>query len=208
MNKQEFANIAVAIKAAYPNSNAIPDSAAMNLWYRMLQDLDYKLVENAVLEHISTNKFPPSIADIREKSSERLSPDVSDWGTAWGQVMTAIRKYGYYQETEALASMDELTRKVVQRFGYQNLCMSDNIVADRAHFSKVYEGMLKEYKNSKQLPSFVLTDKQRLIEGIVHVTAAALTDKEDKREIHKPNLASTEEIDRLLQDFRKNGLKK
>lgn len=204
MNKQEFANIAVAIKAAYPSSNAIPDNAAMDLWFKMLQDLDYMVAQNAVLEHISTCKFPPSIAEIREKCTERLCPEVPDWGTAWGQVMRAIRKYGYYQEREALESMDELTRKVVQRFGYQYLCTSENTVADRAHFGKVYEGMLKEYKSSNQLPSFVLDDKQKLIQEIVNATTAAITEKKESIEVHKPVPASGEEIDMILQKFRES----
>lgn len=54
MNKQEFAVIAVGIKSAYPASKILEDDASMNFWYRMLKDLNGKVVENAVMEHIST----------------------------------------------------------------------------------------------------------------------------------------------------------
>lgn len=52
MNKQEFAVIAVGIKSAYPASKILEDDASMNFWYRMLKDLNGKVVENAVMEHI------------------------------------------------------------------------------------------------------------------------------------------------------------
>ncbi len=76
MTDQEFETVALAIKAAYPNSNVLPDKYAMKVWYRMLGDLESAVVENAVWEHIGTSPFPPSIAEIREKCTARLSPMV------------------------------------------------------------------------------------------------------------------------------------
>ena len=143
MTDQEFETVALAIKAAYPNSNILPDKYAMKVWYRMLGDLESDVVENAVCEHIGTSPFPPSIAEIREKCTARLSPMVTDWGEAWEEVQRAIRKYGRYREEEALASMTRMTEVAVRRMGFQNLCSSDNPVADRAHFQRMYEGMLK-----------------------------------------------------------------
>lgn len=80
MTDQEFETVALALKAAYPNSNVLPDKYAMKVWYRMLGDLESAVVENAVWEHIGTSPFPPSIAEIREKCTARLSPMVTDWG--------------------------------------------------------------------------------------------------------------------------------
>ena len=85
MNKQEFAVIAVGIKSAYPASKILEDDASMNFWYRMLKDLNGKVVENAVMEHISTSVYPPNIAEIRKnnkvvqcrgKSNCGMPPDV------------------------------------------------------------------------------------------------------------------------------------
>jgi len=162
MNKQEFTNIAVAIKEAYPNANVLNGKTAMDLWFRMLEDLDYSLVQNAVLEHISTNKYAPAISEIREQCANRMQV-LHDWDGAWGEVMKAIRFYGQYREEEALASLNDLTRQVVKRFGFRKLCITDNEIADRAHFKSAYQGMVKEAKNQFQLPKFVIDEKNKYL---------------------------------------------
>ena len=165
MTDQEFETVALAIKAAYPNSNVLPDKYTMKVWYRALMDIDFFVVENAVWEHISTSIFPPSIAEIREKGAARLSPMVTDWGEAWEEVQRAIQKYGRYQEEEALSSMNRMTKAAVRRMGFQNLCNSENLVADRAHFQRMYEEMVKEEKRQTQLPEFVQNERTRIIES-------------------------------------------
>ena len=67
MNEREFATIASAIKAAWPNANIMPDKQSKNVWYTMLADLDYTICTNAIKQLMSTNIFPPSIAEIRQK---------------------------------------------------------------------------------------------------------------------------------------------
>lgn len=165
MTDREFETVLLAIKAAYPNFNVLPDKYAMKVWFRALEDLDFRVVENAVWEHISTSTFPPSIAEIREKCAARLSPMVDDWGAAWEEVQQAIRKYGSYREEEAMASMTRMTAVAVRRMGFRNLCQSENQVADRAHFQRMYEGMVKEEKRQTQIPEFVRNEKNQMIES-------------------------------------------
>ena len=68
MNKEEFTKLAKGMKAVYTSQNFLPDSDAMKVWFAMLQDLDYKPTSIAVQKYMMTNKFPPTIADIREFS--------------------------------------------------------------------------------------------------------------------------------------------
>lgn len=165
MTKQEFAQIQMGICAAYPKAKILETDQAMDFWYKMIGDLDYQVVNNAVLEHISTSVFPPSIAEIRQKCAQRLNPIISDWGAAWEEVQNAIRRYGYYREEEAIASLSSLTAVAVRRMGFRDLCTSENPVADRAHFQRMYEGMVKEEQNRIQLPQFVGEQKKRMIES-------------------------------------------
>ena len=83
MTRLEFSKIASAIKCAYPSANVLPDTNAINLWYTMLEDLDYGVCQNAVMQIISTSKYPPTIAEIREKSAGLTSKPIMDWGEAW-----------------------------------------------------------------------------------------------------------------------------
>lgn len=171
MNKEEFKKIAMAIKSTFPNSPILSDSYAMDIWYTMLQDLDYKVCQNSVLELIGTSKFPPTIAEIREKSTNYTSLPVKDWGEAWENVLMAIRKFGYMQELQALEYMDDLTRKCVKRIGFQNICMSENISADRANFRMIYETESNRRKVDNQLPLQLKTEKKQMIDQLINSTA-------------------------------------
>jgi len=161
----EFEQLALAVKAAYPNSNVLPDKYSMKVWYRALADLDFRVAENAVWEHISTSVFPPSIAEIREKCTARLCPVETDWGSAWEEVQRAIRHYGFYREEEATASLSRLTAAAVRRMGFRNLCLSENQTADRAHFQRIYESLVKREIMQSQLPEFVGEERERLVEA-------------------------------------------
>lgn len=162
MNKQEFAVIAVGIKSAYPASKILEDEASMNFWYRMLADLNGKVVENAVMEHISTSVYPPNIAEIRNLCMERCKPPVLSFDEAWGVVQRAMSEYGWYHPQEAFALMDDLTVSVVKNLGWSRLCQSENPAADRANFREAYEAKAKEAVNSNMLPDFISNEKLML----------------------------------------------
>lgn len=202
MTDKEFETIALAIKAAYPNSNVLPDKYAMKTWYRALSDLDYHVAENAVWEHISTSVFPPSIAEIREKCTARLSPMVTEWGEAWEEVLQVIRKYGSYREEEAVASLSRLTAIAVRRMGFKNLCQSENPVADRAHFQRIYEGMVKEEKRQTQLPEFVRTERSQMIESHTPPAPQIETAINDSRP--GGEIASPEYVENLMRELKRS----
>lgn len=164
MNEQEFLTIASVIKAAYPSQTILPDKTSMDIWFGMLKDLEYSTVRNAIQEIIATSKFAPSIADIRDKASQRITIPDPEWGDAWELVIKAIRKYGYMQEKEALRSMPELTMRCVKRLGWQNICMSENITADRANFRTIYEKELQQRKTYNQIPLSVRNERMNMIE--------------------------------------------
>lgn len=170
MSEQEFMKIASAIKTSYPSVNVLKDKSSMDIWYMMLRDLDYRVCQNAVLELISTLKFPPTIAEIREKSTNYTSLPIKDWGEAWESVLMAIRKFGYMQELEALEYMDELTRKCVKRIGFQNICMSENISADRANFRMIYETESNRRRVDNQLPLQLRAEKKQMIDQLINST--------------------------------------
>lgn len=172
MTKPEFAIIAVGIKSAYPASKILADDASMEFWYTMLKDLNGKVVENAVMEYISTSVYPPNIAEIRKLCIERCKPPVLSFDEAWGIVQKAISDYGWYHPQEAFATMDELTLSVVKNFGWSRLCQSENPTADRANFREAYEAKAREAVYSKMLPEFVSNEKRMLQQRLVsHIEA-------------------------------------
>lgn len=185
MTDKEFETVVVAIKAAYPRFNALPDKYAIRAWYRMLADMDFEVVENAVLEHISTSAFPPSIAEIRKLCVERYKKVPLSFDGAWNEVLAAIAKYGLNGSREALGTMDPITLDVVKNLGWRNLCLSENQVADRANFREAYEAKVKALQVSRQLPEFVVKDKALLqkkhMPAVEEKTVAKIPEKPPER---------------------------
>ena len=126
MNKQQFATLAIGIKSAYPASKILEDNASMDFWYMTLKDIPYEIAENAVMEHICTNIYPPNIAEIRKLCMERCKTPILSFDEAWGVVQKAMSDYGWYHPQEAFATMDELTLAVVKNLGWSRLCQSEN----------------------------------------------------------------------------------
>lgn len=162
MSPQEFATIASAIKAAYPTANIMPDKQSKDVWYTMLADLDYRVCLNSLKEHISTCKFAPSISELRERCSLVTSRPILSWGDAWEEVLRCIRFFGMYREEAAMEALDPVCRKCVNRIGFKNLCLSENIQTDRANFRMIYEQEASEKKEYAQLPESVRSNRKKL----------------------------------------------
>jgi len=163
MTKQEFATFAMALRTYYPKENILPNQQAMELWYREVCDIPYNVAEAALRKWVVNNKWSPSIADIREMTSTVTQGEIPDWGEAWNTVCSAIRTYGSYKIQEAMESFDELTYKAVQRLGFRNLCMSENVSADRANFRMIYEQLAERKRKEGNMPPQL----QGLIQGIL-----------------------------------------
>ena len=169
MDRKEFATFAMALKTYYPRETLLPNQPAMELWFRELEDIPYKVAEAALRKWVATNKWSPSIAEIRELTTTIQYGEQLTWGEAWEKVMKAIRRYGSYGKTEALDSLDPLTRKCVENIGYLDLCMSENIMVERAHFQKIFEIYSKREQTDKRLPSSLLQmiEQSRLETGFI-----------------------------------------
>lgn len=149
MTFDEFKMLVKGMKAVYTSQNFLPDEDSVKIWFQMLKDLDYPVTSAAIQKYMLTNKFPPTIADIREMSSEVQNGEIPEWGEGWEQVLKAIRNYGTYRIPEAMASFDPITKKCVERLGLRNICMSENINIDRANFRMMYE-QLRERQQKEQ----------------------------------------------------------
>ena len=138
MNFDEFKRLVKGMKAVYTSQNFLPDAESIKIWYQLLKDMPYEIANVSIQKHMATNKFPPTVAEIRSGAAE-ITDKSHDWSDGWESFRKAVGRFGYYRREEAFASMDEITRKVVKRLGWKELCMSENIMQDRANFRMVYE---------------------------------------------------------------------
>ena len=93
-----------------------------------------------------TNKFKPTVAELREIYIELVSPTISDWSEGWEQVSKAIGHCGMYQEKAAMESFDEITREVVKRLGFQNICLSER-------FAEIYQAIQRRKRTEVNVES-------------------------------------------------------
>ncbi len=156
MDQKQFSEFVAVLKSCYPKDNMFGIAKVVEVWFKQLQDLDYGVAMVALNKWIATEKWPPSIADIRSLCVDVTEGnDTNDWSKAWEQVNKAIVKYGYYRPDEAYKELDKmnpLAAETVKRMGYCNLCVSDNQVADRANFRDIYCTLVKRKRQDAQIP--------------------------------------------------------
>ena len=70
MQREEAAKLVKLIAASYPNAAAFstPEKvkAAIDLWAEMFEKDDYARARENVLRWIESNKFPPTVAELKE----------------------------------------------------------------------------------------------------------------------------------------------
>lgn len=169
MNYKEFGRFAAALKTYYPKDNLLPNEQAIELWYKALGDLPYEVASNALMILVQSSKFPPSIAEIREAAAKLIHGETKDWSKAWEEACRAMSRFGRDRKSLAYETLDELTREVVDRLGYRNLCMSENVASDRANFRTIYTELAeRRTETSKLSPQIqnMLGNGQKLLKEI------------------------------------------
>lgn len=155
MTFKEFGYIASLIRTTYTRENLFPNQGSVEIWYDLLKDLDFNICLAGLKKWIAMKEWSPTIADIREMATSVSSGDMPDWSQGWSEVQTAIRRYGYMQETKALASMSPQTAEAVKRIGWQAICESENPETLRAQFRQIFELADARAKEQAVLPESV-----------------------------------------------------
>ncbi|MFE8704111.1 replicative helicase loader/inhibitor [Cytobacillus sp. FJAT-54145] len=161
MNRKEIINLLAIATANFPNMQEKDMKPTAILWEKALSDIDYPTAEKALLKVLSTSKFFPTIAELREAIAQITQPVSIDAMEAWGLIGQAIRKYGYYQQKEAMESLPDEVVEMVKRFTWRELCLSENVDTLRAQFRMAWDTQSKRKKELNALPSEI----RALLEG-------------------------------------------
>jgi len=120
MKKAELLDIVTVIVMSYPNhfkEESIP--GMVTAWYALFKDDDKTAVELAVMKHIASNKWPPSIAEIRGAMAEMLHPELIPPDVAWtavADVMHGVDEWGWGRP-----KFPPLIERVVETIGWGHL---------------------------------------------------------------------------------------
>nr|DAG46726.1 MAG TPA: replisome organizer [Caudoviricetes sp.] len=155
LEKEAWLAIVTILKTAYPTKGFLDSDAAVELWYKMLQDIPMQKVQNAAARYIMEEHFPPTIADIRKRCAEDNAAQLPDWEQGWAEWLTVMHKYGYMREDEAIESLSPITKEVVKCLGWKNLCHSQNLEGDRIAFREVHGRYVQQARENLQLPELL-----------------------------------------------------
>lgn len=152
MNSNEIKKLLYLAIGSFPNMQDKDMGPTTCLWNEMLKDIPLEVGQAAVKKVLSTTKFFPTIAEIREAAIELTQPKPMTAMEAWGDIIKAISNFGIYREQEALASMAPQVTKVVKYFGWERICLSEEPDIIRAQFRMAWETQVKRDKEMSVLP--------------------------------------------------------
>jgi hypothetical protein len=158
----EILSVLKVLGDVYPSHRL--SSAAVEVYVRLLGDLPALLLDQAVLDHIGRSAFFPAIAELRTAAFNILeSADPLPGGyEAWAEVQSEIGRVG---NGGVPTFSNPVTAQVVEQFGWRYLCLSENPVADRAHFVQAYQELAARKRESIRRLSVVSQFIARLQAG-------------------------------------------
>jgi hypothetical protein len=129
----ETTAIMARLKASYPRQPISEET--IRAYAEALADLDADKVAKAVACHVRTSAFFPAISEICQACAEEscAAPTAAD---AWDEVMRAVGSVGQYRLPTW--SHPVIGKCVDGIGGWVNLCQSENCVADRSQFMRLY----------------------------------------------------------------------
>ena len=114
MTRQEALAIMAMLKTAYPSFykdlSKEELNAAVNLWATMFSEESIQVVTEAIKALMCTLKYPPTIADVKEKIALIMQPPAMTEMEAWQIVRKAI---SYYNAEENFINLPPEIQKVV-----------------------------------------------------------------------------------------------
>lgn len=160
MTRQEALAVMAMLKTAYPNFykdlSKEDLNAAVNLWATMFADDPAYIVTEAVKSLMCTLKYPPTIADVKEKIAAIMHPEMMTMTEmeAWQKVRRAI---SYYNADETFAQLPPVIQKIVgspntlREWAQMEAEMVDSVI--QSNFMRSYKARVAHEKEYAMLPA-------------------------------------------------------
>lgn len=156
MNKEEFVKIMTYLGVAYGKQF---NKEELTVWYSIFYKVNIDVFKIAIRSLIEKSKFLPSISELKNEILKLENPELKlDAEIEWGEVLNAIKKFGYYQSKEALESLKPYTRKIVEKIGFQKICLSENINWERKNFIETFNAFKK-----KKFETLIESNNEKLL---------------------------------------------
>ena len=163
MNKVEVAEILTSLTVPYPSFSKDQDKEALiNLWYATLGAFPKALVNMAIMEHISTSKFPPSVFEIKEIIYKQNTLHGYTFDEIWNLILKAVDSGEYYlgdiSYSKSYARLPKEVKDIITIDGLHQIAV--NSISENEYIKNQLRRRYQEIKDEK-LHSF-LTSSQPL----------------------------------------------
>lgn len=167
MNREQAIGLLKVLKTAYPRfyADMTREEAenTINLWVDMFKDEDPNLVSVATRDLINTFKYPPTIADVKEKMYNLTNLDKETSLEVWHAISKAIRNSAYYFNEEFQKLPDIAKKFVGEPYQLKNWATATdfNEGVVKGQFFKQYEILKQREKEIKMM----LPESRKLLES-------------------------------------------
>ena len=164
-HKRILAPLFAAFPVEIRNVPAAEARAMVGVYAQALADLPPPLLEATVARLVATRERLPPPAVVRKVAVELQHGPKRPGGEAWGDVIKAMKRWGARRPpcgnpacdqascTEAFHLSDPLVARAVASLSWTDLCLSENIVADRARFIELYNQLCDSERLTAQISS-------------------------------------------------------
>jgi hypothetical protein len=157
MTREDIKNIMAFIGMAFPNYKPTLQGEinTVDVLYNLLGDLDLDMLKMAVQACCAEpgRAFAPSAGEIRGMVANLYAQanGVPSAGEAWAAIIDSFRRTSFDQPK--LLENPTVKESIRQMGGLNSIGMSENIMAERAHFLKIYSALFdREISTVAQLP--------------------------------------------------------
>jgi len=132
----------------WPKADPPPETLAL---YRVhLLDFPFPRGIQAITALACMSRFWPTVAELREALVEAGNPDpLPDADQAWAEVAAAVRNGIYGRPVFSHPAVHDTVKAMG---GIRELALSGNLMADRAHFLRLYDTCKRRAERAKVLP--------------------------------------------------------
>ena len=156
LSVEDFRVIVRGLQAAYTRDNFIPNEYTFNLWYTALQDIPYPSLNRASTSYIMSNRFPPTIADIRQLAYDLTSQPDELPSAAWNQLLRALRMSYAPDSEDVWNQLPDITKKIVGGYAtfraWGNTELSALESVQRPMFVKRFEEYTQREREAAAIP--------------------------------------------------------
>lgn len=148
--KPEVVKLMTVMALAWPRYE-LPKQA-FEVYFQILQDLPTDALEKASHHLMASSTFFPSISEWRTAAVDIMinKAGIPSEFEAWEEVVKELRLIGSYGKPRF---SHPLIQRAVDTMGWRQLCASEKLDYDRAHFYKAYASLLnRATEDARMLP--------------------------------------------------------